>query len=128
MSSIFEFSISKLGCVELFIKICEKVFFEIFAVEGHTRTDVSKGLMFIAWKYNTMNKSRLWSQNLPRQICKVFVFVFIKHWLKRRNVLHIGCLVEKVINHILLIWTIKFNVKQVKHKPLEVCITRIYLF
>ena len=28
-----------------------------------------------------------------------------------------------MINHTVSIWTIKFNVKQVKQKPLEVCIT-----
>ena len=33
----------------------------------------------------------------------VFFFTFIKHLFKRRDVLHIGCLVEKVINHIVLI-------------------------
>ena len=77
--------------------------------------------MFITWKYHAMNKSRLWSQNLLRQTCNVFVFTFIKHLFKRRDFLHIGCLAEKVISHIVLIWTIKFNLKQVK--PLEVCIT-----
>ena len=81
------------------------------------------GLIFITWKYNTMKKSRLLSQNSLRQICNVFAFTFIKHLFKRRIVLHIGCIVEKVINHIVLIWAIKFNVKQVKQKPLEVCIT-----
>ena len=38
-----------------------------------------------------------------RQTCNVFVFTFIKHLIKRKDVLHIGCLVEKVINHIALI-------------------------
>ena len=65
--------------------------------------------MFITWKYNTMNKSQLRFQNWLRQICNVFVFTFIKHLFKWRDVLHIGCLVEKVINHIVLIWTIKFK-------------------
>ena len=38
--------------------------------------------------------------------------------------MHIGCLVEKkMINQIVLIRAIKFNVKHVKQKPLEVCIT-----
>ena len=68
-------------------------------------------------------KSRLWSQNSLRLTCKVFVF--IKHLFKRRDVLHIGCLAEKVINHIVFIWTTKFNLKQVKQKPVEVCITWI---
>ena len=45
LNSIFELSISKLGCMELFIKIWEKkFFFKIFTWEGHTRTEVSKGL------------------------------------------------------------------------------------
>ena len=45
LNSIFELSISKLGCMELFIKIWEKIFFfKIFTWEGHTRTEVSKGL------------------------------------------------------------------------------------
>ena len=65
------------------------------------------GLMFITWKYNTM--SRLLSLNSLRQTCNVFTFNFIKLLLKRRDVLHIGCLVEKVINHIILIWTLKLN-------------------
>ena len=78
--------------------------------------------MCITWKYNALNKSWLWLQNWLRQTCNVFVFTFMKHLLKRRNVLHIECLVEKTINHLVLIWTIKFNVKQVKNY-LEVCIT-----
>ena len=51
ISSIFEFSISKLGSMKLFIKIWEKrvflrFFFEIFTWEGHTtRTEVSKELI-----------------------------------------------------------------------------------
>ena len=68
-----------------------------------------------------MNKSRLWSQNSLRQTGNVFVFSFSKHLFNRRNVLHIGRLVEKVINPIVLIRTIKFNLKQVKQKPLEFC-------
>ena len=79
--------------------------------------------MFINWKYTTMNKSRIWSQNWLRQTCNVFIFTFIKHLFKRRDVFHIRCLVEKVINHIVLTWTINFNVKQVKQKHLELCIT-----
>ena len=59
------------------------------------------GLMFITWKYNTT--SQLLSLNLLRQTCNVFTFNFIKLLLKQRDVLHIGCLVEKVINHIILI-------------------------
>ena len=40
----FWISISKLGCIDLFIKIWEKsIFFEIFNWERHTRTEVSKG-------------------------------------------------------------------------------------
>ena len=68
-----------------------------------------------------MNKSQLWSQNWLRQTCNVFVF--IKHLFKRRDVLHIKFLVEKVINYIVLMGTIRYNVKQVKQKPLKVCIT-----
>ena len=46
MSSIFEFSISKLGCMEIFIKISKKkLFFEIFTCEGLTRAEESKGLI-----------------------------------------------------------------------------------
>ena len=63
------------------------------------------------------------SQNWLRQTCNVFVFNFIEHLFKRSIVLHTGCLVEKVINHIVSIWTIKFTVDQVKQKPLEVSIT-----
>ena len=48
---------------------------------------------------------------------------FIKDLFEWKDVLHIWCLVEKLINHIVLKWTIKFNVKQVKQKLLEVCIT-----
>ena len=81
------------------------------------------GSIFITWKYNAMNKSWMWPQNWLRQTCNFFVFTFIKHLLKRRDVLHIKCLVQKVINHIVLIWTIRFNVKQVKQKPLKVCST-----
>ena len=81
------------------------------------------GLIFITWKYNSINKSWLWLQNWLRQTCNFFVFTFIKHLFKWRNVLHIEWFVEKVINHIVLMWTIKFNVKQVKQKPLKVCIT-----
>ena len=49
-----------------------------------------------------MNKSRLLSQNSVRQTCNAFGFKFIKDLIKRKDVLHIGCLVEKVINHIAL--------------------------
>ena len=46
MRSIFEFSISKLGCIEIFIKISKKkLFLEIFTCEGRTRAEVSKGLI-----------------------------------------------------------------------------------
>ena len=41
--SIFEFSISKLGGMAIFMTIWEKTFFEIFTWEGHTSTEVSKG-------------------------------------------------------------------------------------
>ena len=81
------------------------------------------GLVFIAWKYNATKKSWLLQQNWQRKTCNVFVFSFIKHLLKWSDVLHVQCFVEKVINHIVLIWTIRFNVKQVKQKPLKVCIT-----
>ena len=84
---------------------------------------LENGRTFITCKYNTMNKSRLRLQNWLTQTCNVFVFTFIKHLFKRRDVLHTGCLVEKQRNHIILIWTIKFNVKQVKQKRLDVCIT-----
>ena len=49
-------------------------------------------------------------------------FTFMKHLFKRKDVLYIGCLEEKVINHIVLILKIKYNVKQIKQKPLEICI------
>ena len=45
-----------------------------------------------------------------------------------RYVLRIECLAEEVINHIILIWTIRFNVKQVKQKPLKVCITLFFFY
>ena len=49
---------------------------------------------------------------------------YLEHLFKQRDVLHIGYFVEKKMkNHTVLIQTIKFNVKQVKQKPLEVCIT-----
>ena len=35
--------------------------------------------------------------------CFCLYLMFIKHMFKRRDVLHIGCLVEKVINYIVLI-------------------------
>ena len=62
--------------------------------------------------------------NSQLKTCNVFVFNFFMHLFKWRDVLHIECLVEKMINHVVLIWTIKFNVKQIKQKSLEVCITR----
>ena len=68
-------------------------------------------------------KSWLLLQNWLRQTCNVFVFTFAKHLFKWRDVLHVQCFVEKMINHIVLIWTIRFNVKQVKQRPLKVCIT-----
>ena len=37
--------------------------------------------------------------------------------------MHIKFLVEKVINYIVLMGTIRYNVKQVKQKPLKVCVT-----
>ena len=52
-----------------------------------------------------------------------FFFTFIKHLYKQNDVLNIGCLLEKVINHIVLIWTIEFDLKQVNQKPVEICIT-----
>ena len=81
------------------------------------------GLIFVAWKYNAMNKSWLLLQSYLRQTFNFFVFTFIKHLFKLRFALHIECFVEKVINHIVLIWTIRFNVMQVKQKPLKICIT-----
>ena len=80
------------------------------------------GLVFIAWKYNAMNTSWLLLQNWLRQTCNVFVFTFINPF-KGRDVLHVQCFVEKVIHHVVLIGTIRFNIKQVKQKPLKVCIT-----
>ena len=71
--------------------------------------------MFITSKHNTINMSQLWSQNSLRGTCNVFfVFNFIKHLFKWRDVLHIEYLVK---NHIVLIWTIEFDLKQVKQKP-----------
>ena len=70
-----------------------------------------------------MNKIQPWLKNWQKQIRNVFTFTFIKHLFKRRNVLHTAFLVEKVINHIVLLWTTGFNVNQVKKKPLEVCVT-----
>ena len=81
------------------------------------------GLVFVAWKYNGMNKSWLLLQNRLRQTCNISVFTFIKHLLKQRDVLQIQCFVEKKINHIVLTWTIRFHVKQVKLKPHKFCIT-----
>ena len=45
MISIFEFSISELGYIELFIKISGKFFFKFFTWEGHTGIEVSTGLI-----------------------------------------------------------------------------------
>ena len=81
------------------------------------------GLVFITWKYNAMNKRWLLLQNWLKQTCNAFVFTFNKHPFKRKNVLHVQCFVEKVISHIVLIRTTRFNVKQVKQKPLNVFIT-----
>ena len=80
------------------------------------------GLIIITWKCNVMKKSWLWPLNWLRQTWNVFVFTFIKHLLKWRDVLDIKCLAEKVINPIVLIWTIRFHAKQIKQKPLRVCI------
>ena len=80
-------------------------------------------LIFITWKYSAMNKSWLWLRNWLRQICNVFGFTFIKHLFKRRDVLHIECLLGKMMNHIVLICTMKFNFKQVTQRPLKFCIT-----
>ena len=81
------------------------------------------GLMFITWKHNTMSKNQVWSQNWLRHTCNVFVFTFIQHLFKGRDVLHIGCLVEKNDKPQSFSFnTNKFNLKQVKQKPLEVCV------
>ena len=62
------------------------------------------GLMFITWiQSTTVNCAQ------KMETCNVFVFAFIKHLFKRRSYLHIGCLVEKLINHIVLIWTVTFR-------------------
>ena len=82
-------------------------------------------LIFITRKYNAMNKSWLWPQKLlrPKMFLSLSLPLLIKHLFKRRDLLHIKCLVEKLINQLVLIWTITFNVKQVKQKPLKVCLT-----
>ena len=49
--------------------------------------------------------------------------IWIKHLFKRRNILHMECLAEKVINHTVFTWTNRFIVKQVKQRPLKVCFT-----
>ena len=46
------------------------------------------------------------------QCYNAFVFTFIKHLPKQRDVLKIGCLVEKATYQIVLIWATKFNFKQ----------------
>ena len=82
------------------------------------------GLIFINWRYNAiMDQSWLWAQNWLKLAWNGFVLTYIKHLFKWRDVLHIECLVEKVINRIVLIWTIWFNIKQVKQKSLKVWIT-----
>ena len=78
------------------------------------------GLIITTWKYNAMNRSWVWSQNWLEQVCNIFAFTFIKHLFKRRDAFHIEYLLEKVMNHIVLIRTIRFNVKQVKKKSLKV--------
>ena len=57
------------------------------------------------------------------QCCNVLVVTFIKQLFKQRRLLNIGCLVEKVIHHIVLIWAINFNFEQVKQRSLKVCIS-----
>ena len=96
--------------------------FSLLWIKGTKKVSFLWTCSVLSFRCST-KKSRLWSQNSLRLICKVFVF--IKHLFKRRDVLHIGCLAEIVINHIAFIWTIKFNLKQVKQKPVKVCITWI---
>ena len=80
--------------------------------------------MFITWKCNKWTRVACGPKILwGRPTCNVFIFTFIKHLFKRKDVLNIRCLVEKVINHIVLMWTIRFNLKLVNQKPVEVCIT-----
>ena len=81
------------------------------------------GLVFITWKYTAMNKSWLWPQNWLRQTCNVFAFTFIKYLFEQTDVLHFAYwMLSRKRNkpHSL---NIRFNVKQVKQKPLKVCIT-----
>ena len=62
------------------------------------------------------------------QTCNVFVSTFDKQLFKWRDVLHIGCVVERVRNHIVLLSKIKFNAKLVKQKPLESCLPSILYY
>ena len=103
-------------------KTTEFLCFSLLWIKGTKKVSFLWTCSVLFFRCST-KKSRLWSQNSLRLTCKVFVF--IKHLFKRRDVLHIGCLAEKVINHIVFIWTTKFNLKQVKQKPVEVCIAWI---
>ena len=84
------------------------------------------GLIFITWKYNAMDKNRLWLQNELRHTWNVFVFTFLKQLLWWRDVLHIGWLAENLINQIVLIWTITSNLKSRSSR--KVCWSMYYIF
>ena len=69
-----------------------------------------------------MNKSQLWSQNSLRQTCNVFCL-----YLYQAPVQAEGCfaywMLGRKIDKSHSFNTNNFNLKQVKSKPVEVCIT-----
>ena len=67
-----------------------------------------------------MTKRWLKSQNSLKKTCNGFFFTFIKHLFKLRDVLHIGCLLEKVINHTVLIRTIALQLIHITWKVIAI--------
>ena len=101
----------------------KKMFFKVAAWKLQAANECNYlyyGLMFISWKYNRMNKSRLWSKNWVRKTCNVALFLSLSllNTCSNREMFWI----LDVTHHIVLIWTIKFSFKQVKQRPLKVCI------
>ena len=45
------------------------------------------------------------------------------HTCSNRDILHVGCLAEKMVNDVVLIRAININLKQVKEKSYDFCIT-----
>ena len=77
------------------------------------------GLLFYYLEIKCNEQGLTVAAGLTEADLQWFCLYFIKHLFKGGDVLHIECLVEQVINLIVLIWIIRFNVKQVKQKPLK---------